>query len=94
MMKKSAVISLLFMAVTMTNNEANAFKLQQSQTQGLTSHTHQKTRDDDDENGEAPKKVDEVEALMQKYDNEEKEIAYKKSPEYKQELEKKKMKEI
>ena len=61
-----------------------------------SSHSHQKARDDDDENAGdgAAKKVDEVEALMQKYDNEEKEIAYKKSPEYKMELEKNKMKEI
>ena len=89
MMKKSSVISLFLMAVAMTNNgEANAFKLQQSQMQGLTSHTHQKTRDDDDDqaDGVAKPKVDEVEALMQKYDNEEKDAAYKKSPEYAKEL--------
>ena len=38
--------------------------------------------------------MDEVESLMQKYDNEEKHEAYLKSPEYKKELEKKKLKEI
>ena len=55
-----------------------------------------KLRDDDDDQpaDQSAKKMDEVESLMQKYDDEEKHEAYMKSPEYKQELEKKKMKEI
>ena len=40
-----------------------------------------KSRDDEEGEGEK-KKVDEVDALMQKYDDEEKHAAYLKSPEY------------
>ena len=58
-----------------------AFKLEQSQMQGV----NQKMRDDDDEAAPAEKKKDEVDALMQKYDDEEKHEEYLKSPEYKAE---------
>ena len=51
-------------------------------------------RDDDEESPEPAKKTDEVDQLMQKYDAEEKHEEYLKSPEYKAEQEKKKMKEI
>ena len=52
-------------------------------------------RDDDDESA-APvaKKLDEVDQLMNKYDDEEKHDEYLKSQEYKAEQDKKKMKEI
>ena len=52
---------------------------------------NQKARDDDEEETPAAgqKKADEVEALMQKYDQEEKHEEYLKSPEFKKEQEKK-----
>ena len=44
----------------------------------------QKIKDDDEDGGDSgAKKMDEVDSLMQKYDNEEKHEAYLKSPEYK-----------
>ena len=51
----------------------------------------------DDEDGEvAPvaKKVDEVDSLMQKYEDEDKHEEYMKTPEYKAEQEKKKNEEV
>ena len=52
--------------------------------------------EDDDDESAAPvaKKLDEVDQLMNKYDDEEKHDEYLKSPEYKAEQDKKKMKEI
>ena len=55
-----------------------------SQAVQLTSqsHSHLQLHDEGDQDEEV-KKVDEVDALMDKYDNEEKHEAYLKSPEYK-----------
>lgn len=96
-MKKSSIISLLLLSANWQSSmsdssSVSAFKLEQYQMQTL----NQKARDDDEEETPAAgqKKADEVEALMQKYDQEEKHEEYLKSPEFKKEQEKKKMKEI
>ena len=47
-----------------------------------TSAIHLHARDDDEEQADGEKKEDEVDAIMNRYDTEEKEEAFKKSPEY------------